>query len=189
MSKTLVADDSMGRGVAFDVVVRQMGAVVTINSVVEVGAAVPVCLPTAMGTPEPEAIRNTGPAPGGHGEVVLVVEDDEVLRAAAARILERNGYSVVSVSGGAYAIEMLEDPSVTIDLLLTDGVMPAVSGRRVVACAAATRPSLPVIFMSGYPEDSLAPPSRLNTMVDVLEKPFTQETLLKNVSARLGARR
>jgi CheY-like chemotaxis protein len=113
---------------------------------------------------------------------VLLVEDEEVVRRVAARCLERAGYRVLAVGDGEDALR-LAAATPRIDLLVTDVVMPGMSGPRLADHLRAARPALPVLFMSGFSRDlpeSLQPPPGA-----LLQKPFTPEMLAARVAEAL----
>ena len=89
------------------------------------------------------------------GATILVAEDDDGTRATVARMLGHLGYSVILAPDGLQAQRLLEQHGTSVDLLLTDVIMPGLTGPALVARAREHRPSLPVLFMSGYPEESL----------------------------------
>lgn len=171
-------------------IVNQLGGHVGIDSELGAGTTVQVDLPAADHVSATSAASEHDVEVGA-GEVVLVVEDDEHMRDLTGRILSDNGYFVASASRGAAAVAMLEDPSFVVDLLLTDVVMPEMSGREVAQRAVKVRPGLPVLFMSGYPEDLIAPvPNAAGEPgVELLEKPFTYQALLLRVARALAASR
>jgi two-component system cell cycle sensor histidine kinase/response regulator CckA len=114
---------------------------------------------------------------------VLVVDDEDHVRLVARRMLERHGYQVRDAASGSAALELIGDPAISIDILLTDLVMPGMDGRQLIARAAALRPGLPVICMTGFAgseDDTL----RLGgNLVTVMSKPFAADALLKAVGS------
>jgi two-component system cell cycle sensor histidine kinase/response regulator CckA len=108
--------------------------------------------------------------------MILLVEDEEALRQVTARMLRRNGYEVIEAANGVEALEVSTGTS--CDLLLTDVVMPQMSGRELAERLRETRPDLPVLFMSGYSQGVLGPRRALNEGVALLEKPFSEAALL-----------
>jgi two-component system, cell cycle sensor histidine kinase and response regulator CckA len=166
-------------------VVNQLGGYVGIYSEPGHGTTVRAYIP-ATETPAEQPFVQTPSPRIGRGEAVLVIEDDEDMRALTVRILTQNGYSVVSADRGATAVTMLEDPANFFDLILTDVVMPEMSGREVAKQAATLRPELPVLFMSGYAEDLVTDDNTKSKRFDVVEKPFTQAALLGSVAAAIG---
>ncbi len=166
-------------------IVSQLGGHAGIHSEPGHGTSVRVCLPSADGVPN-ESARSLPPAATGRGEAVLLVEDNDSVRTVTARILDQSGYRVQPACDGRTALSVLEDPSVKIDLLLSDMVMPGLSGNEVAARAAELRPGLPILFMSGYAAEFAGRPILAHEAVDLLEKPFTQEALLRRVAEALG---
>jgi PAS domain S-box-containing protein len=166
-------------------IVSQLGGYIGIHSEPGRGTSVGVCLPSADPTPSQPARSPVGTLTG-QGETVLVVEDNDSLRAVITRILSQNGYHVEPAGDGKAAAAMLEDPSARLDLLLTDMIMPGISGKEVAARSAEARPGLPVLFMSGYAPEFAG--ERAGRNGNVIEKPFTQQLLLQRVAEALGRR-
>ena len=112
---------------------------------------------------------------------VLLVEDDAAVRAIAARILQRGGYEVAEATTGHEAIEIFRSQSESVDLILTDLVLPELGGRALIQALAELGPVPPVVFMSGYTAEAMNEQSGLESADLFLEKPFTAETLLARV--------
>jgi PAS domain S-box-containing protein len=125
-------------------------------------------------------------SPGGR-ETVLLVEDEAMLRRVARDILEDLGYTVLSASNGTEAAQVAARYDGPVDLLLTDVVMPGMSGRAVAELILAARPGMRVLYMSGYTDGAIAHHGVLDAGVAYLEKPFTIETLSAKVRAVLDA--
>ena len=121
------------------------------------------------------------------GKTIMVVDDDRTFLGLAVRILERRGYRVLLAPSGEQAIAMLGDPTVSVDALITDIALPdSEQGGKVVAFASATRPGLPVLFMSAQPRDRMVQEGKVSERAAYLEKPFTAEELTSLVRASLG---
>jgi signal transduction histidine kinase/CheY-like chemotaxis protein len=120
-------------------------------------------------------------APRGRGETILLVEDEASLRGLADRILTKNGYHVRAASTAAEAPGIAGETEQPIHLLLTDVVMPEMLGNEVARQVRAIRPALPVLYMSGYAQPILDTHGALASQIDLLEKPFTETTLLTRV--------
>ncbi len=118
-------------------------------------------------------------------ETVLLVEDDESLRTLAARVLRDAGYTVLDTRSATEAVLRGTHHEGTIDLLLTDVVMPQMSGRTVTELLTQQRPALRVLYMSGYTDDVVVKRGVLTTGTAFLQKPFTPEQLLQKVRAVL----
>jgi PAS domain S-box-containing protein len=165
-------------------VVQQCGGVVTLDSAPGRGTVVRIVLPgRSPGPKAAEAAPLVTPPPAG-GRTVLLVEDEERVRRIATRCLERAGYRVLAVADGEDALR-LAVTTPRIDLVLTDVVMPGMSGPQVAEHLRAARPGVPVLFMSGFSQDlpdSLAPPPG-----SLLQKPFTPEVLVARVADAIAA--
>ncbi len=122
-------------------------------------------------------------APGA-GRTILVAEDEDGVRGLAARVIEREGHTVLTAANGREALEVFEAYPGTVHLVLTDLVMPEMGGRALAAELARRHPELPVLFMSGY-EDELV--DEAGEPVDLLSKPFTPAQLAERIAERLGA--
>lgn len=116
-------------------------------------------------------------------ETILLVEDSPVVRAAAARILQRAGYTVIESPTSKAAIDIAAKKQDRIDLLLTDVVMPEMSGRQVAEQFVQLRPDAKVLYMSGYTDDAVVRHGILQPGIAYLQKPFTGETLTAKVRA------
>lgn len=117
---------------------------------------------------------------------ILLVEDDDAVRLLARRILSRQGYTLLEAGNGFEALKIAERHDGDIDLLLSDVVMPGMSGAELAARLRSQRPALRVLYVSGYLADA---PIREGVLTDddteYLEKPFTPTTLLERVRAAL----
>ena len=119
---------------------------------------------------------------------ILVVEDDSGVRRFASRVLEAAGYRVLTASDGAAAIEAAN--SGPVHLLLTDVVMPGMSGREVASAIASAQPSVRILYMSGHTDRGIVHGGVLESGIEFLAKPFTAAALLaavENAMARADA--
>jgi CheY-like chemotaxis protein len=119
--------------------------------------------------------------------VVLIVDDAEELRGLARRLLQRQGYTVLVAANAVEALAIFER-NASIDVLLTDVVMPGSSGPELSAQLLALRPELRVLYMSGYTEDAIVHHGVLQPGVAFIHKPFSSETLGRKVREVLGAK-
>jgi CheY-like chemotaxis protein len=119
------------------------------------------------------------------GATILVVEDEDALRAAIRRLLQSEGYTVLEAQNGASALEVLSSPSAAgVALVLTDLRMPVMDGRQLAAALARIRPNLPVVFMSGFTAQ-LMDMRLVSPHLPFLAKPFKNEALLAAVRGQL----
>ena len=137
-----------------------------------------------------ESVRPAVPAVIRRGtETVLVVEDEQLVRNLARTILERQGYRVVTCSDGDEALRALsEAANARVDLLLTDLVMPGMSGKELAERAKAARPGLRVLYTSGYSGDTGLTQSFVDHPSHFLGKPYTVQELSRRVREMLDAK-
>jgi PAS domain S-box-containing protein len=167
--------------------VTQAGGVIWPYSEPGQGSVFKVYLPAVTGAPEPGQDPARGPAMG-HGRVILVVDDAESIRTVTCRALEERGYRCLAAAGAVPALALLAaDPSV--DLVVTDVVMPEVSGRALADQLEAFRPGLPVLFVSGYTEEDVVRRGLFEPGRPFLAKPFTPEAIAAKVGAIFRAHR
>ncbi len=158
-------------------IVMGAGGRIDVYSELGIGTTVKIHLPATAADAteiEPDASDNSG----GHGEIVLVVEDEPDVRRMAERILTKGGYSVIGTPQGAEALEICQPGRQQIDLLLTDVIMPEMLGTELVERVRALRPNLPVLYMSGYSHEVLAPQALTESGCSAfIEKPFSAQAL------------
>ncbi len=171
-------------------IVKQSGGHVWLYSEPGAGASFKIYLPASS---EPaEALH--GEAWGGEGgergtETILVVEDDPTVRSLAVRILEEHGYTVLEACDGPEAIALAGAHRGTIDLVLSDVVLPGMSGREVVDRITAACPGVKALFMSGYTENAIVHDGTLDADTAFIQKPFRADTLARWVRRVLDAGR
>lgn len=120
----------------------------------------------------------TAPERRGRGELVLVVDDEELLREVLRSILEASGYQVVEAASGAEALDVVTRPGTDVDLVITDMTMPGMDGLATVEALRAVGASVPVVLISGRRVEDLAADAEAIGVRHVLPKPFTIETVL-----------
>jgi PAS domain S-box-containing protein len=190
-------------------IVTQHGGTVTVASAKELGSAFRILLPMAAEEAEGTAGAGTtadagaavgveavpspaAPSPAGAGRAargtgtVLVAEDNETVRTLACRILEDLGYTVLSGETPQRCIERADAHPGTIDLLLTDVIMPGMNGKELYDLLKRGRPELRALFMSGYPGEVIGRHGILDEGIDFLKKPFTPADLSRKIRGVLG---
>ncbi|HEY1186653.1 MAG TPA: PAS domain S-box protein, partial [Gemmata sp.] len=165
-------------------VVKQAGGSVAVESADGAGTTFTVLLPPATGAPAGAAPGVTRLAPRG-SETVLLAEDEDAVRTLVRVALEGQGYTVLPASGGAEALDRLRAHPDPVHLLVTDVVMPQMSGRELAEAARAARPGLRVLYMSGYTDDALGRHGLEGTGDQFIQKPFTPLGLARRVRALL----
>ncbi len=151
------------------------------------GATFRIYLPWADAAAPAPARGDREPVRGGSGETILVVEDEEAVRTLVCRVLEQRGYEVLAARDPAEAIVLAEDRQARIDLLLTDVVMPGLGGQELTDRIVRSRPTISVVFTSGYPQGATFGVGTPDARRAYLAKPFTSDALLRTVRGILDA--
>jgi two-component system, cell cycle sensor histidine kinase and response regulator CckA len=169
----------LGLSTVFGIVEQAKGSI-AVASEPGRGSRFTIYLPVCDAPEDRDRVQAQGEAHRGRNETVLLVEDEEPVRRAARRILERNHFRVIEASNGVEGLRMLEAHH-RVDVILSDIVMPELSGKELVRAVAETRPEIPVVLMSGYAHhQDVSPLSGV-----VLLKPFTETTLLGRIREAL----
>ena len=167
-------------------IVTDAGGSVNVYSELGTGTTFRVYLPTVDAPASTPPAGDDTPATVGHGETILVVEDEPAVLELTARMLRRNGYAVLEATGYEQALTLAAEHD--FQLLLTDSVMPLMAGRDLAKQIGDAHPGLPVLFMSGYSDGVTVPQGVLDRGVAHLQKPFDEHTLLESVNRVLGRR-
>ncbi|HSI56272.1 MAG TPA: PAS domain-containing protein [Ideonella sp.] len=149
------------------------------------GTTVSIYLPRFTGetgseAPAHDGVDEAAPVPARDGEVVLVVEDDEIVRSLVVEALQEAGYRALQAGDGPAGLELLRRPQ-RIDLLLTDVGLPGLNGRQVADAARLLRPQLKVLLMTGYAENAAIPSGFLAPGMALLTKPFAIDSLAARI--------
>ena len=166
-------------------IVQQHGGCIDVVSAPKAGTTFSIYLPSV--TAAPDVKRPAVVLPSGGWERILLVEDEALVRSVTRDMLLAMGFSVVVADSGAAALRLVDAERPRVDLLLTDVIMPGLSGRDVAREMRARYPDVRVVYMSGYTDDILSRHQLSGGGVPVLEKPFTVEALLHAVRAALEA--
>jgi PAS domain S-box-containing protein len=161
-------------------IVRQSGGLIEVYSELSLGTTFKIYLPIYVeATPvNPHSL----PVMASRGtETILLVEDEEEVRDISVVVLQEYGYRVLSAASGAEALALAETHKGMIDILVTDVVMPEMSGRQLADILTARYPHLKVLFLSGYTDDAIVHHGVLKSEVAFLQKPFTLNSLRKKV--------
>jgi len=167
-------------------IVKQSGGNIWVYSEPGKGTSFKIYLPRVEAEPTPPARREPVPACGG-GEQVLVVEDELTIRELLQRMLAGLGYRVRAAANGGEALIALEEEGLKPDLLITDVVMPGMSGTALAERLRRVQPGLRVLYMSGYTDDAIVHHGALDSGTPFLQKPFSTSDLAAKVHELLGA--
>jgi PAS domain S-box-containing protein len=163
-------------------IVKQSGGAVWLESQEDRGTTAWIYLPRVAA-----AVADESPAVSAPAEpvaaTVLLVEDEPMVRELVRRLLERAGYTVLDAADGAEAIDVSRAHAATIELLVTDVIMPRMGGRALASHLLAERPELRVLFISGYPDDAWDLQDVAGRGLEFLQKPFTPQELVGRVGA------
>lgn len=161
-------------------IVTQAGGHVHLYSEPGAGTSVRVYWPATEDEGRPRRRKPLVRDTRGGGETVLVVEDEDQVREIVQRVLSKNGYSVLAAGDGIEALALADAHEGEIHLLLTDVVLPRISGKELVDTILSRSPSTRILFMSGYPQDVLEH-GTIQGGLPLIEKPFTPQALLRRV--------
>jgi len=176
----------LGLSMVFSIV-QAAGGQVRLQTKVDEGTTLRVYLPFCAGEPTRRATPQRGNDVVGGGESILLVEDDDAVRRVTTRMLEGLGFRVIAAAGPRQALDLARDHIGTIDVLLSDVVMPGINGRELAEAVRRLRPGMKVVFVSGYTDDvALLQQLRAQTLF-FLQKPFTAQALGEMVRSALDA--
>ncbi|HUG37649.1 MAG TPA: PAS domain S-box protein, partial [Candidatus Limnocylindrales bacterium] len=179
----------LGLAMAYGVM-KQSGGGVHVESTLGEGSSFHLRFPVSAQNAEPldHARLPSTSIVGAAGGTVLVVEDDHAVRRITQRILERAGFTVTAAENAETAVELL-DQLESVDVLLTDLVLPGMSGRALVDHVMKTAPEIPIVVASGYDQVSPEHKGDLPREVDFLQKPFTTEALVAAIRNAIASKR
>ena len=168
-------------------IVQQSGGYIRVDSQPGQGATFRIFLPRVEGEPERETRPRRPAQPAGGSETILLVEDEDSVRELAARILQENGYQVLAEGSAEQAQKLWDRHGTSIDLLVTDLVLPDLDGQELADRLRRARPGLPVVAMSGYTETARMRADPLRSTMSFIAKPFSAEDFGRKVRQALDA--
>jgi len=169
-------------------IIKQSGGYVLVESEPKQGTTFRIYLPRVEDALEPVGAVGASLSQCGGSETVLLVEDEESVRQLVRETLESKGYKVLEADHGEAALQIVSGYSGKIDMLITDVVMPGMSGRELSARLCASFPQTRVLYLSGYTEDAIVHEGVLDPDTAFLQKPFTLQMLSRKVREVLGER-
>jgi CheY-like chemotaxis protein len=167
-------------------IVKQSGGYIWVDSELGQGSCFTIYLPSIKGAAAPKTPLESGSRPRGT-ETILVTEDEEALREAICDYLRSLEYTVLAASSGQQALSIVAEHEGKIDLLLTDLVMPKMSGGELSQILETLRPDLKTIYMSGYTDDAVLRHGIRDRCAAFLQKPFSLGTLARKVRETLAS--
>jgi CheY-like chemotaxis protein len=186
-TKEIGKGTGLGLATAYGII-KQSGGYIKVRTARGRGAEFLIYLPRTDAAPDtltPFVRRDDSPASG----TVLLVEDEDGVRRALQRMLFAEGYTVLTATNGAEALDLFTARGNEVELLITDLVMPEMDGRELARQCCALNDKLKVIFVSGYTRDSLLSRQTFDAGTEFIEKPFTSDVLLETIARVLRTER
>lgn len=168
-------------------IVKNAGGYIWIYSEIGTGTTFRIYLPRVDELPQTMSVSNAVAA-RGNGETILVVEDEDTVRSIATQVLREAGYQVLEAANGKSALSLVAQYQGAIDLLVTDVIMPGMTGRELAEVLHMVRPDIKVLYMSGYTDDAMVLQGVFSQGMAFLQKPFTSTKLTHKLREVLDER-
>jgi len=168
-------------------IVKQSGGGISVASKPDAGTVFRLYFPRAAGYALAHAVETPHDPSLSGTETILLVEDEKSVRKLVERVLRSCGYQVLAAEDGSDALRVASDSDLAVDMVLTDIVMPEMSGRELVDALHTDRPTLRVLYMSGYTDDEIMRRGLNDPGISFIQKPFTAEKLAMQVRKVLDA--
>ncbi len=165
-------------------IVKQHDGMISVYSEMDKGTTFKIYIPVCEGKADAIGRMVEGPVVGGN-DTILLAEDEETVRSLAVRILRKAGYQVFEATNGEEAVNIFRQHSAKIDLLLLDVIMPKMGGRDAYECIQKIRADVPALFSSGYSANAVHTNFVLHEGLQLIQKPFSPNMLLRAVRAAL----
>jgi CheY-like chemotaxis protein len=162
-------------------IVRQSGGAITVDTAPGEGSTFRIYLPKVGDAVEYTKMPEAPLPDARHSETVLVVEDEQIVRELVCDVLSDQGYHVLCANNGEEALDLSRRHKGQIDLLITDVIMPQMNGHELAMKLSLERPTTKVLYVSGYSDHEISDQSAMNGHFELLQKPFTPQTLAKKI--------